>query len=206
VKRKVGLVTTVGALAVALTLALAGCGGGGDSNGVASLTDTTGQSTTDGSSGGTSNAKKDPEEAALEYVECMREHGVDMEDPGAGGELRLEVRPGNQEKVERAQRACEGLLENARPQLTEEQQAAMQEAMLAFAKCMREHGIDMPDPQFSEDGRMTQRFGSGDVNPDDPRFQEAAKACEPIVEEARRKAGLPEQQGGRGFRRSSGGS
>jgi hypothetical protein len=206
-KRKLGLVTAAGALAVALMLVLAACGGGsGDSDGVASLSDTTGQSTTDGSSGSTGKGKQDPEDAALEYTKCMREHGVDMEDPGAGGELRLEVRPGNQKKVEKAQKACEALLENARPQLSEEQQAAMQEAMLAFAKCMREHGIDMPDPQFSEDGRMTQRFGSGDVNPDDPRFQEAAKACEPIVEEARRKAGLPEGGPGRSFNRSGGGS
>jgi hypothetical protein len=136
----------------------------------------------------------------------MREHGVDMEDPGAGGELRLEIRPGNRKKVEAAQKACEGLLENARPKLSEEQQAEMQEAMLAFAKCMRQHGIDMPDPKFGEDGMMSQQVGKGDVNPDDPRFKEAAKACEPIVEEARRKAGLPEPQGNRGFRRSSRGS
>jgi hypothetical protein len=205
VKRKLGLLATVGALAVALTLVLAACGGsGGESNGVASLTDTT--STTDGSSGGAGNAKKDPEEAALEYTRCMREHGVDMEDPGAGGELRLDVRPGNREKVENAQRACEGLLENARPQLSEEQQAAMQEAMLAFAKCMREHGINMPDPTFGEGGRMMQRFERGAVDPDDPKFQEAAEACEPIMEEARRKAGLPEGGPGRSFRRSGGGS
>jgi hypothetical protein len=206
VKRKLGLVTTVGALAVALTLVLTACGGGGESNGVASLTDTTGQSSTDGSSGNT-GAKKDPEEAALEYTKCMREHGVDMDDPGAGGELRLEVRPGNQKKVEAAQKACEYLLEDARPQLSEEQQAAMQEAALAFAKCMREHGIDMPDPTFGEGGKMMQmQSGRGSVNPDDPRFKEAAKACEPIMEEARRKAGLPKPQGGRGFNRSGGGS
>jgi hypothetical protein len=207
VKRKLGLVTTVGALAVALTLVLAACGGGGgDSNGVASLTDTTDQSSTDGSSGSTGKGKKDPEEAALEYTKCMREHGVDMDDPGAGGELRLEVRPGNRKKVEAAQKACEGLLENARPKLSEEQQAALQEALLACARCMREHGIDMPDPTFGEGGKMTQQFRKGDVNPDDPKFKEAEKACEPIMEEARRKADLPEPQGGRGFRRSSGGS
>ncbi len=28
----------------------------------------------------------------------------------------------------------------------------MQEQALAFSKCMRDHGIDMPDPQFSTDG------------------------------------------------------
>jgi hypothetical protein len=207
VKRKLGLITTAGALAFALTLVLAACGGSGDSNGVASLTDTTGQSTTNGSSGNTGTGKKDPEEAALEYTKCMREHGVDMPDPGAGGELRLEVRPGNREKVENAQKACEDLLENARPRLSEEQQAAMQEALLAFAKCMRQHGIDMPDPKFSEGGRVTQQqFGRGGVDPDDPKFQEAAEACEPIMEEARRKAGLPEGGPGRGLRRSGGGS
>ena len=38
---------------------------------------------------------------------------------------------------------------------SEEEQEKMQEQALEFSKCMREHGIDMPDPQFSEDGGVT---------------------------------------------------
>jgi hypothetical protein len=201
VKPRFGFVIAAGVLAVAFTLALAACGGGGgDSDGVASLGG-------EGSgTGTTANGAKDPEEAALEYAQCMREQGVDVPDPGPNGELQLQVGPGNKDKVEKAQKKCEPLLENARPKLSEEQQSVMQDGLLAFAKCMREHGINFPDPQFGEGGRVTQRqrFGKGGANPDDPKFQAAQEACEPILDEARRKAGLPDKGPGRGFRKSGG--
>jgi hypothetical protein len=201
VKRTFGFLAAAGVFAVALTLALAACGGGsGDSgDGVASLG---GQGS--GGTGTTANGSKDPQEAAIEYAQCMREQGVDMPDPGANGELQLQVGPGNQEKVEQAQKKCGPLLENARPRLSEEQRSAMQDGLLAFAKCMREHGIDFPDPQFGEGGKVTQRDVRGGIDPDDPKFQEAQEACQPIMDEARRKAGLPENPGGGGFKRSGG--
>jgi hypothetical protein len=200
VKRRFGFVATAGVVAVALALVLTACGGGGggESEGVASLGD---QGSTTGT---TTTGSQDPQEAALEYTQCMREHGVDMADPGPNGELQLNVGPGNREKVEEAQEACDHLLENARPRLTEEQQNAMQEALLEFAQCMREHGIDMPDPVFGEGGRVTQRTPRG-VNPESSKYKQAEEACEPIMEEARRRAGLPDNGGG-STQRSGGGS
>jgi hypothetical protein len=53
----------------------------------------------------------------------------------------------------------------------------MKEAALAHARCMREHGIDFPDPKFSQDGSATVRIGPGGLNPDDPDFKRAEKAC-----------------------------
>ena len=64
-----------------------------------------------------------------------------------------------------------------------------QQAMLDFAKCMREHGIDIPDPQFGDGGRVTIGLGGGPggedgpstdgpaFDPDDAKFQEAQEAC-----------------------------
>ena len=37
---------------------------------------------------------------------------------------------------------------------------------------MREHGIDMPDPQFEGGGRMTQRMEDG-IDPNSQRFRDA---------------------------------
>lgn len=50
------------------------------------------------------------------------------------------------------------------------------QALLDYARCMRENGIDMPDPQF-EGGRVTMRAGGPGqkMNPDDMR--KAEKAC-----------------------------
>jgi hypothetical protein len=172
--------------------AVAACGGGGDSGGVASLG---GASGSDGD-GTTTTASEDPEDAALAFVACMREHGVDMPDPDAGGGIRLTVHPGERAKADRAQKACQPLLERVKPKLTEEQETAMQDAALAFAKCMREHGVDVPDPTFGEGGivMMKRPTGQTGLDPDDPKFKAAQKACMPIVEEAARKAGLPQPE------------
>ena len=91
--------------------AVAACGGGDGSGGVASL---------DGSSGSdadatTTTTSDDPQDAALKFTECMRKHGVDMPDPSAAGGIRLTVRPGNQTKVDAAQKACQPLLQAAAP-------------------------------------------------------------------------------------------
>jgi hypothetical protein len=175
--------------ALFIVLALAACGGGGDSGGVASLNGS-GRSDTDTT---TTTGSKDPQEAALEFARCMREHGVDVPDPTANGGIDLNARPGDSAKVEKAQQACQPILENAAPKLSEEQQSAMQDAALAFARCMRKHGIDLPDPTFGKSGIVIQKKSSGDAgqNPDDPKFKAAQKACQPIVDRAARAAGLP---------------
>jgi hypothetical protein len=47
--------------------------------------------------------------------------------------------------------------------------------MLEFAQCMREHGVDMPDPQVDSKGRVRVQIGSKDT----PRatMEAAQKAC-----------------------------
>jgi hypothetical protein len=46
------------------------------------------------------------------------------------------------------------------------------QADLAFARCMRQHGIDMPDPK--PDGRVD----APGIDPDDPKFKAAEQACQ----------------------------
>jgi hypothetical protein len=43
------------------------------------------------------------------------------------------------------------------------------QAALAYARCMRQHGIDMPDPKFDAQGHVQQQLPGG-VGPDDPKF------------------------------------
>jgi hypothetical protein len=50
-------------------------------------------------------------------------------------------------------------------------------AMLQFAQCMRDHGVDMPDPTFSG-GRVEMRVGGpGRKRPDRETAQAAQAAC-----------------------------
>jgi hypothetical protein len=58
----------------------------------------------------------------------------------------------------------------------------MRQAALKYAKCMRQHGVDMPDPQFNA-GRMTMQLGGPGTSPaDKPTMDRAQKACQKIME------------------------
>jgi hypothetical protein len=65
------------------------------------------------------------------------------------------------------------------------------EAMLAFAKCMRDQGIDMPDPTF-DGGRVTQRGPEERVPPE--KMRKADEACRKHREEIEPPELSPEQQ------------
>jgi hypothetical protein len=181
-KRKLGLAVVAGVLGIVLAFTASACGGGADDNGVASLNPTTGQTTTGDQNSG--DGKRDAKKAALEYARCMREHGVDMADP-VNGKLELKTNRADQRKMDEAQKACGHILEEAMPPVSEEQQAEMREAALDFAKCMREHGVDVPDPTF-QGGGMLMRMPKG-MKDDDPKVQAAQKACQPIMDRVRPK-------------------
>jgi hypothetical protein len=162
-----------------LSLALAACGGGEDPD-----------------LGSAGDQRGEMREAALDFAQCMRENGVDMPDPTAGGGIRLQAGPGSpnsQATVRKAEEACRKHLEDVEPpEISEEQQREFKEQALEFARCMREQGIDMPDPTFGEGGRVQQRLGPGGINPDDPRFQEAQEECSQYQPRMRMEGG-PDQ-------------
>jgi hypothetical protein len=120
-------------------------------------------------------------DAQLAFARCMREHGIDMDDPKPGERgIRLAIPKGvTPEKAEAADRACRKHLEAVKPpEMSEEQQKEFREAALAHARCMREHGIDFPDPTFGENGQATIRIGKGSgVDPDDLKFKKAQEEC-----------------------------
>jgi predicted small lipoprotein YifL len=56
--------------------------------------------------------------------------------------------------------------------------AKQRASLLKFAQCMRDHGVDMPDPKFSDDGGATVAIGGPGSKPQDQSKVEAAqKAC-----------------------------
>ena len=66
-----------------------------------------------------------------------------------------------------------------------------EQAMLSYAQCMRDHGVDMPDPVFNQapgggGGTVTQQ--GPDVNPKTaPAFEAADTACKHFLDAARRE-------------------
>jgi hypothetical protein len=53
----------------------------------------------------------------------------------------------------------------------------MLEQMRQFTQCMRDHGIDVPDPDPGGGGVAISK-GPGGINPDDPKFTAAEQACQ----------------------------
>ncbi|HEU4396339.1 MAG TPA: hypothetical protein VFU54_00720 [Actinomycetota bacterium] len=162
-------------LGLALGLGAAACGGSPDGNGVATLG---GDGANNQQQTGSGAAKKDPQQAALEFAKCMREHGVDMPDPevDSQGRIRVTARAGrgqaDPKKLNAAQRAC-GHLMGGGGEGPGKLDPKAQDAMLAFAKCMREHGIDMPDP--TGNGLLFNSEQGPD--PRSSKFKEAERAC-----------------------------
>ncbi|HSA51637.1 MAG TPA: hypothetical protein VLH10_16200 [Yinghuangia sp.] len=163
-------VTGAAALAFACVLSLSACSKGGDSdtgNDVASI----------GDKGKNTSA---PAEAAagekgdmVKYAQCMRDNGVDMPDPAADGSMMAQARPADgsadMTKMENASNACRKWLPNG-GEITEKQKAEMREQNLKMAQCLREHGLNVPDP--GPDGGTALDLGA-----DQAKVDEAMKAC-----------------------------
>jgi hypothetical protein len=175
-------------LALAGALAMSACGSSAANTGVASLEGDTASGTTDTTAKKKEATQEERQQAMLDFAKCMRDHGVDMPDPqftdGGGGAL-VKVNGGasaaDSETVEKAQQACQSIMEDVvgdiDAQLSPEEQERMKQQALDFAKCMRDHGVDMPDPQFGEGGRVSIQMGGKGMDPNDPKFEDAQKAC-----------------------------
>jgi hypothetical protein len=160
---------------LALALAVAGCGGsgGGDKgDGVASLDG--GKATATTSPG---NSGKDFKQRALAYARCLRQHGVDMPDPkfDAQGRMALQMPAGvgpDDPKFKAADQACQQYAPSGEPDKPDPQ---LQQQMVAYARCMRQHGINIADPKPGEGIGID---GSTGVNPEDPKYKAADQACQ----------------------------
>jgi hypothetical protein len=132
------------------------------------------------------SASLSPEDAALAFARCMREHGIPMDDPkvggGANGPISISIGgPGiDTEKLEAAQEACGGFMGVSGPKGT--MPPDLLDKLVEYASCMREHGIDFPDPQTNGGGVIIGGPGSKDaLDPSSPKFQAAHEACRSIM-------------------------
>jgi hypothetical protein len=123
--------------------------------------------------------------AMLQFAQCMRDHGVNMPDPqfseGGARVTMREEKGADPAKQRAAEQACQKYQDQVKPPpISADQEKKMKEAALKNAQCMRDHGIDMPDPQFGEGGRIQQRIGGpgSNLDPTSPKFQNAMKACQ----------------------------
>jgi len=132
------------------------------------------------------SASLSPEDSALAFAKCMREHGIPMDDPqvggGANGPITISIGgPGiDKEKMQAAQEACGGFMGVSGPKGT--MPPDLLDKLVRYASCMREHGIDFPDPQVEGGGVLIGGSASKDaLDPSSPEFQAAHEACKSIM-------------------------
>ncbi|MGM1060367.1 hypothetical protein [Saccharothrix sp. Mg75] len=145
-----------GALALLVAAVVAGCG--------------------DAGGGERSSLSEDEKNKALKYSQCMRDNGVDMSDPqfGEDGSIRIgtpAIGPEDDPATHAtARRACEEHRPEARFDPSDPKAG---EERLAFARCMRENGVDVPDPDAG--GRVP----VDEAGVDDKTLQDALSECGP---------------------------
>jgi len=158
---RASLITPALATALGLSVFAAACGGSAG-KGVAHI--------------GTTSAANSATPAR--YSACMRSHGVpNFPDPGADGVIRVPSTIDDAiPTVRGAYRAChslapsESLITGAGPTMQQDQ-------LLAFAKCMRSHGVPkFPDPQVVN-GHINMHVTAGQIDPSSPAVAAAMAAC-----------------------------
>jgi hypothetical protein len=156
-RKKDWLVASMLALCV---VGLVACGGGGS-----------------GSGGGSSASS---EEAGLEFTECLRAHGVEVEDPKPG-QNNIEVGGTGDPATKKALAACNGKLGTGGQELSSEEGEEFKEGALALAQCMRENGIEMGDPEFLGPGKF--HLDIEGIDTSSPAFKAAQEACQGMLPE-----------------------
>lgn len=171
--------------ALATSLVAASCSGESDGSEVASLSDVDVVETQDAA------GEVGREEALFAFTECLREQGIEVDDPEMGpeGELRL-PRPSSTGEEDReamlaAREACSVHLEGVTLGFEDRDTVEFQDMLLEYAACMRDNGWEMADPDLSSfqpgsgQGAGRAIFG-GMEDRDDPAFIAADEACRSI--------------------------
>lgn len=183
---------SLGSLAILVVAGLiaSGCGGSDSSSGVAQIGSTSAApARADGTT--TQASREDLQEAVLAYTRCLRAEGLNVPDPdfsATGGGARILLPRGgidpSSPKFRKAQEKCQPLIASVRPQASPVQREKFQEAAVKFAQCMRKNGVNVPDPDFSSGGPGGGLFGTGRIDPSNPKVQKAMEACRSVFTDA----------------------
>lgn len=172
---------------LAAALSLTACGGKSDAGAIATLNDGTATATPRASASG------DLEKQLADYVECLRKQGVDIPDPTVDAKGQVSFgRPAAGARFDRgaltkAREACGDLPAGLTTGPGTMDRSQMQDTLLTFARCMREQGIDMPDPDMSKVG-TGEGSPFGDLDRDDPKVAAATEVCQKAFTDSRNGA------------------
>jgi hypothetical protein len=149
--------------------------------GMVLLVGLTGCSASGGSAGATTTTGGQQDAAAVwrELVACARANGMpNLPDPQIDSNGRADFPNGTPDPPASVRRACQSIYDRLPPSARDEaaRPPADMQALLGYARCMREHGVaDFPDPDA--EGNFRVPAGSTGPGPKTPSFQRALQAC-----------------------------
>jgi hypothetical protein len=113
-----------------------------------------------------------------QFAGCARAHGIPVPDPNSQGDIagsqQLQQQYQNTPQGQAALKACGSYLRQVERQLTPANTQQFRHAVLLSARCMRAHGIPVPDP--GPDGRINPAAAAS-INKASPQFHQAQQAC-----------------------------
>lgn len=125
-------------------------------------------------------ADKAEQDAQLAFARCLREEGIEVRDPRPGerGLDFAQAPPGLDEATtDRVREDCKAKLGSELGPLQDLEDPQSQDRLFAYAQCMRQGGVDMPDPDFSNPRGGPGLFMRQNADWDDPDFVEADDGC-----------------------------
>ncbi len=186
-------------LLVVLALVVTACGSDDAAGGVASLEGLESTSSTE-AAGSATGDPIETEQAMLNFTQCLRDEGLDIDDPeidADGGFSFRDLAQGAEDIDREALRAgfeaCQPELEGITLRGGGLDRTAIQDTLVEYAACMRDNGYDMEDPDLSSfgpgggdgEGQPGQGGGPfGGLDQEDPEFISANEVCQGIFTNA----------------------
>ncbi|WP_157245975.1 hypothetical protein [Nonomuraea typhae] len=160
-------------LVCAAVLPLAACAAGAPSAAPVSGAKTPAVSASSGAPSASSTSRT--EDTLGEWMTCMRQNGVPVEDPRDSGRLSAADTGVSQQTLEKAQEACRQYVQPATGDRPNANDPSVMDKYLAFATCMRDNGVDMPDPKAGPNGEIEMKPKTAT---DSPQYTQAHHACQ----------------------------
>jgi hypothetical protein len=137
-------------------------------------------------SGGSPNAEGSASSSsAVAWIQCVRSDGIpDFPGPDSSGQIP-KITSGQQvgvsdSRLNAAQRACQDLWPYQAPTKAQQRQDLTED--LTFARCMRSHGVPVPDPTTGPDGpRFVISISRDGFNPHSPQILAKARECQHVM-------------------------
>ena len=202
-------------LLMAFGLLMAACSGSDDSSSAVASLESDATATTAVTVNDELAGEVDAEQAMMELAACLRDQGLDIEDPtvDSDGNVQFGGFRGAAAEGDVDRDAMRAAMDSCRDEIggvalgfggRDFDPTELEDTMVEYAACIRDNGYDMDDPDLSsfgpgsegEPGEGGRRGPFGEIDRDDPDFVAANEACGDIL------AGLP--GGGTGPGRGNG--